>query len=191
MIEDTAASDTTGTVTDQRAGRRRLAWWALGVVAVGGLITGIAVTNAHSHEVERSQAARDARDALEPTAWENRLAMDEVMVESATVAGISSDLLPEREGPLWCRRNDGRDGVSYLLHPVQDGPVADPTATLDLVERLWRDKGYTVTRAPAGGMQALGATTPDGATLQMMAGPVGTGIIGETGCALVDGGPGA
>ncbi|WP_155859319.1 hypothetical protein [Cellulomonas sp. KRMCY2] len=129
------------------------------------------------------------RDALESSAWENRLAMDEVIVESATLAGISSELLAEREAPLSCRRNDGRDGVSYFLHSVEDGPVADPTATLDTVEQLWRDKGYTITRGTAGGAEALAATTPDGATLQMFAGPGGTGIIGETGCALIDGGP--
>lgn len=123
MNDEPALAGTQDQLQDKpKVNLRRVAAWSLAVVVVVAVTIGVVASN------ERNARVQAEQDAAEPTAWENRLAMDQVLVETAKAAGNNSDLLPEQEETLTCIRNDGRPGVSYLLHPIKDGPLEDITA---------------------------------------------------------------
>lgn len=156
---------------------------AVGVVALG--LGAAAITN-------RVSAAReqDERDATEPTAWENRVEMDQVLLDAALVLGIEPEVQEQREAPVGCVRRDGREGVSYFLHEVRGEPLADPQSALAEVAEGWTDAGYTVSDiGQASELWRLSAETQDGAPISVGTGPGGTVLSGETGCFLEDGAP--
>lgn len=135
---------------------------------------------------------RDRADAAEPSAWENRADMDAVVLATAERVGIDGRSRAVLETPLTCRRNDGRDGLSYQLHPVEDNDApADIDALLAAADEFWTDLGYSTRRGTMGAVGFVAATAPDGAVIEVVSGPGGTEISGETICALTDGRPGS
>lgn len=71
MTERTAPDGAAGSI---RQRRRVLLWILAGAIAVVGTVGIISVN-------QQNARAQAEQDATEPTAWENRLAMDEVMVD--------------------------------------------------------------------------------------------------------------
>lgn len=174
----------TPTATDP-VRRRRLVW--VSIVAGGAVVALIAAVVSARVAADRE---RSERDAAEPTAWENRAAMDQVLVDTALLLGIEGEVQPEREAPLVCVRRDGRQGVSYLLHEVRGGPLDDPQSALEEAARSWTDAGYAVSDvASVSEVWRLSAETQDGAPISLGTGPGGTVLTGETGCFLRDGAP--
>lgn len=162
----------TGTEPRSRA-RRRLVW----VVVAAALVLVVAVVATRDRGV----------DPLEPTAWDNRAELDEVLRETATVAGISVVDEPVAEHALQCERNDGRTGASYFLHTLTaPGPVAAVDTVLDAVAEHWTSLGYGVDASRLGRVTAL---TPDGAVLDASGSQFGVRLDGETLCALSSGAP--
>lgn len=167
-------------------GRRKTRWMAIaivGVVAVG--LGAAAVAN-------RVFAAReqDEQDAAEQTAWENRIEMDQVLLDAALMLGIEPQVQEQREAPVGCIRRDGREGVSYFLHEVRGEPLADPQSALAEVAESWTEAGYAVSDVgQASELWRLSAETQDGAPISVGTGPGGTVLSGETGCFLEDGAP--
>ncbi len=166
--------------------RSRPRWVLLGVGVAVAAMLGLVINDRMADA--RSQ---DARDAAEPTAWENRAAMDRVLVDAARVMGIDPEVQPQREAPLTCMRHDGRQGVSYFLHDVgDDDPLDDPQRALEEVAQVWRDAGYAVSDVRGvDELWRLTAETPEGAPIAVLTGPGGTSVYGETGCFLRDGAP--
>jgi len=173
------------------APRRRFASWrgrpeawsavVAVVVLVAALVTLLVI------QVRDHQAQAD-RDAQETSAWEDRLVLDEVILQTAARAGIDGETQPARDTPYTCERNDGRRGFSYVLSIIDAGPVADIEALVREVAAYWEDLGYAVDLSRSG---AATAVTPDGGVLFLVAGARATQLSGDTGCALVDGAPGS
>lgn len=167
--------------------RRRLVWVSIVAgVAVVALVA-LAVSARVTADRERAE-----RDAAAPTAWEDRVEMNQVLIDTARLLGITSDPLPVRETPLTCVRRDGRYGVSYFLHELEGEPLDDPQGALDDVAQFWADAGYAVSGVGGvvgGGVWRVSAETKDGAIVEAATGPGATIVSGETGCFLRDGGP--
>ena len=118
--------------------------------------------------------------------------MDAVVVETAVHLGVDGQGISVRETPLTCTRNDGRDGLSYRLHSLQDSEAsADVSALLTAADEFWTDLGYSTRRGAMGEVGFVVGETPEGAVVEVTSGPGGTEIAGETICALTDGRPGA
>lgn len=93
--DDDRAGDVNGTPAARDRRRRRGQMWALlaaGLVAAGLVVAVIVNRVAQARE-------QDAQDAAEPTAWENRAEMDQVLVDTARLLGISGEVQPQREAP--------------------------------------------------------------------------------------------
>jgi hypothetical protein len=139
-----------------------------------------------------SLRARARADAAEPSAWESRAGMDEVVLATAERVGIDDRPRAVRETPLTCRRNDGRDGLSYRLHSVEDNEAApNVDQLLTAAQDFWTELGYSTRSGHMGSVGYIAAETPDGAVISVKSGPGGTEISGETICALTDGRPGS
>lgn len=165
--------------------RRRSVW----VPAVVGVLLVVAIGVVIADRVAASRE-RDEQDAAEPTAWENRVEMDQVLLDAALVLGIEPQVQEQREAPVGCVRRDGREGVSYFLHEVRGEPLGDPQSALAEVAESWTEAGYAVSDVgQASELWRLSAETQDGAPISVGTGPGGTVLSGETGCFLEDGAP--
>ncbi|GEN81489.1 hypothetical protein AFE02nite_32230 [Actinotalea fermentans] len=166
---------------------RRRSAWVLGVV---GVLVVVAIGVVIADRVAAARE-RDEDDALEPTAWENRVQMEPVLVETARQLGITSEPLPESDAPLGCERRDGRQGLSYDLPELEGAALDDPESALTDVARAWEELGYAVSSVGggAGDVWRVNAETPEGAIVEVLTGPAATIVSGETGCFLEDGAP--
>ena len=166
-------------------GPRRARW--LAVAAVGVVAAGLGAA-AIAKRVSGQDG--DEQGASEPTAWENRIEMDQVLLDTASLLGIEPQVQEQREAPVGCVRRDGHEGVSYFLHEVRGEPLADPRSALAEVAESWTDAGYAVSDVgQASELWRLTAETQDGAPISVGTGPGGTVLSGETGCFAVDGAP--
>lgn len=115
--------------------------------------------------------------------------MNAELVATAEMLGLDT---AEREtdlNPPVCARNDGREGVSYLLQRLQAPPTEDIEGLLAQVRQRWEEQGCTVSDRGFGQAQGVTATTEVGAVLSVLSGPGGTVLSGETLCALEEGSP--
>lgn len=167
--------------------RRRRSVWVLAVV---GVLVVVAIGVAIADRVAAARE-RDERDASEPTAWENRVQMEPVLISTARQLGITDEALPESDAPLGCERRDGRQGLSYDLPEFEGAALDDPEPALTDVARAWEELGYAVSSVGggAGDVWRVSAETPEGAVVEVLTGPAATIVSGETGCFLQDGGP--
>lgn len=181
----------TDAVTGPPARRWRWGWRGAlvgGVLVIGAAAGGWTWLCAH----QAAQAAQARLDAAEVSAWEDRQALEGVLTETALAVGLTveSEADPYVRA-VQCGRNDGRTGFAYLLPAVQAPPVDDAAAMLGAIEEYWQSLGYTTNEGEYLGSPAMRAVTATGAQMRAVAGPAGTGIAGETSCALVDGRPGS
>ena len=157
----------------------RWVWWAtVGALSVGAAFTATAC-----------QASGGATEEVPPeqTAWDNRVELDRVLVETAEAAGVETTEDAVNMGTVACTRNDGRAGTSYFLQTLTaPGPVPDANAILDAVAAHWTSRGYAVDATPEAGVDAF---TPNGAVLEASATRLGVRLAGQTLCALEDGAP--
>ncbi|HEY0216884.1 MAG TPA: hypothetical protein VGC57_10875 [Cellulomonas sp.] len=125
------------------------------------------------------------------TAWDSRLANEDLLHRTAEMLG--GDWVPE-EGVSWgdgaCELPDGGVGRVYELRGIETGPVDDPDAARERVRELWTGWGLSPNDRALDTVRILTATNPkDRASLVFMAGPGGTGLIGDSGCAVTHGRP--
>ena len=180
----------TGAVTGRGTGRSRWRW--RGALVGGALVIGVAVggwTWLRAHQA--AQAAQARLDAAETSAWEDRQTLESLMADTAKAVGLTgeTEIDPYLE-PYECVRNDGRTGYAYVL-PGFEAPAAKDSAVLGEVEAYWQSLGYATYEGDYLGLPAMNATTANGAQMRAVTGPGGTGLAGETGCALTDGRPGS
>ncbi len=161
----------------------RAAWAIGGLVVLAGVVAAGVVG-------DRGRTAQAEADAAEPTAWQELRALEGVLPGTARAVGLDGEVDSDPYGPIDCVRNDGRRGFAYSLAKVQAPPVDDVPALLSRVEAHWDDAGHDARQGEFAGVPAVTATTALGSQLRVIAGPVGTGFAGETGCFLVDGEPG-
>lgn len=136
-----------------------------------------------------NQRAQDQADAQEATAWQTRIVLDAVLVETAEAVGLNVEPRETQRGRLACTRNDGRSGWSYFLDALEAPPVQDVEESLAQVRALWEAKGYPVRSRQMGEAEILTTTTPEGSYLEFGTGPGATVLSGETLCALEHGDP--
>lgn len=127
--------------------------------------------------------------AAEPTGWADRLAMAELLEETAVVLGIETTVREAGEQTLACRRSRGGDGVSFFV-PGFTGPVLDDVeGELARVRAFWQERGLQVRDRGFGPASGLVGVSEFGSTVTVLSGPGGTVADGETFCASESGRP--
>lgn len=136
----------------------------------------------------------DAREdrmatAAEPTAWAERVAMADLLNETAEALGIETTVREAHTGILTCPRTRGGNGTQFRI-PGFDGPVLhDVEGGLARVRVFWEERGLEVRDRGFGPASGLLGVSEFGSTVIILSGPGGTVAYGETFCAAVSGRP--
>jgi len=158
--------------------------WGLGGVALAAvaLITIIAI-NQNSGDTVDDVTGDDV------TAWQSRIAMEQVMTETATTIGLTVQPRKADDEPLACDRAGGGEGFSFLVRGFEGPTIEDLDASLAQVRAAWEGQGLVVHNRAIGDKKGLSTTLPDGGSFYMLSGSDVTIFAGESACARTVGAP--